>query len=150
MSLLDSIKKTIQRKPATGAHTKKTGGETRNEKPSVKAWRENHAERARGQVFFSQNAAASYHTLLRYPHITEKSVALKALGNKYVFKVAHFATKRELRKAVETIFKVKVVKVHTITMPTKSVKLGKTKGKRPGFKKAIITLQKGHTLESGV
>ncbi|MBE3559121.1 MAG: 50S ribosomal protein L23 [Ktedonobacteraceae bacterium] len=89
--------------------------------------------------------------VLRYGLTTEKTVRLQE-QNKYTFKVALKATKVDIRRAVETIFKVHVVKVNTIRMPGKP-KYVRRKGAvaqpvRPReWKKAIVTLREGESID---
>ncbi len=75
------------------------------------------------------------------PLITEKSSLLKESGNQYVFEVQRDANKIEIRKAVEKLFKVKVLSVHVTNMEGKKKRLGKFTGKKPDWKKAIVTLK---------
>ena len=70
----------------------------------------------------------AYHQLIKGPIITEKSHSLKEAGNKLTLKVDVKANKIEIRKAVEVLFKVKVLAVNTIQMMGKKKKLGKTEG----------------------
>ena len=74
------------------------------------------------------------------PIITEKSSLLKDAGNQYVFEVQRDANKIEIKKAVEKLFKVKVVSVHISNMEGKKKKVGRFAGKRPDWKKAIVKL----------
>jgi large subunit ribosomal protein L23 len=74
------------------------------------------------------------------PIITEKSSLLKDTANQYVFVVQRDANKIEIKKAVEKLFKVKVVSVHISNMEGKKRKVGKSSGKRPDWKKAIVKL----------
>mmetsp|Transcript_5177 Transcript_5177/g.2933 ORF Transcript_5177/g.2933 Transcript_5177/m.2933 type:complete len:99 (+) Transcript_5177:208-504(+) len=82
------------------------------------------------------------------PHITEKTGKLnrKVDENSYVFKVSLRANKIELKKAIENIFSVKVKNVNTIYQKGKPKTMGRFKGKRADWKKAIITLQKGDSI----
>ncbi|HNT43068.1 MAG TPA: 50S ribosomal protein L23 [Syntrophorhabdaceae bacterium] len=80
-----------------------------------------------------------YDIILR-PIITEKSTLVKDTGNQYVFEVARSANKIEIRKAVEKLFKVKVVDVHVSNMEGKKKRLGRFQGKRSDWKKAIVKL----------
>ena len=66
---------------------------------------------------------------------------------KYTFKVPLNANKIQIRKAVEQIFKVQVEKVATIRVEGKVKRMGRTQGKRSDFKKAIVTLKAGETIE---
>lgn len=87
------------------------------------------------------------YNLIRNPHITEKVVEQKDIENKVVFEVAGDANKIELKKAVETIFKVKVKKISTLNVKGKKKRQGRTEGKRADWKKAIVTLEEGQTIE---
>jgi large subunit ribosomal protein L23 len=80
------------------------------------------------------------------PWITENATAMLEL-NKYVFKIAPKATKKEVKKAVEDLYKVKVIAVNTVKIPRKSKTQGRTQGWKSGFKKAIITLKEGDKIE---
>ena len=88
----------------------------------------------------------NYLDTIRSPIITEKATTLSE-QNKIVFKVHENASKDSIKKNVEKIFKVKVIKVNTINKKTKTkIVRGKT-GTKKGFKKAIITLKKGQTID---
>jgi len=88
----------------------------------------------------------AYHHLIRGPVITEKTHSLKAAGNKVTLRVALKANKIEIRKAIEELFKVKVLGVNTIRLRGKKKKLGRTQGVRPDWKKAIVTLAPGEKI----
>uniref|UniRef100_UPI00307F0059 50S ribosomal protein L23 n=1 Tax=Mitsuokella jalaludinii TaxID=187979 RepID=UPI00307F0059 len=66
---------------------------------------------------------------------------------KYVFVVAKAANKIEIAKAVAEIFKVKVEKVNTVNVLGKTKRMGRTSGKRPDYKKAIVKLAAGESIE---
>ena len=85
--------------------------------------------------------------VLKGPMLTEKGTLLKETENKVVFKVATTANKIEIKKAVEDIFKVKVNRVSTMNYKGKTKRLGRFEGKRPDWKKAIVTLKKGEKLD---
>jgi ribosomal protein L23 len=80
------------------------------------------------------------------PIITEKTTLLMQ-ENKYTFQVPLNANKVEIRKAVESIFNVKVEKVATIRVLGKTKRMGRTMGKRSDYKKAIVTLKAGESIE---
>ncbi len=80
------------------------------------------------------------------PVVTEKSVDLMA-ENKYCFKVAKKANKIEIKKAIEEIFKVRVIDVHTMNVKGKQKRVGRNVGMTSGYKKAIVTLAEGDTIE---
>ena len=80
------------------------------------------------------------------PLITEKSTTLMAEG-KYVFEVAKAANKIEIAKAISQIFNVKVVSVNTVNVEGKVKRMGRSIGKRADYKKAIVKLAAGETIE---
>ena len=80
------------------------------------------------------------------PVITEKSMSGIA-DKKYTFKVAKDANKIEIAKAVSTIFNVKVESVNTINVLGKVKRMGRNIGKRSDYKKAIVKLAAGETIE---
>ncbi len=86
------------------------------------------------------------HDILLKPVITEKTTMMMSDG-KYTFKVPLHANKIEIRKAVEQVFDVKVKSVTTLRMMGKFKRMGKYVGKRPDYKKAIVTLREGETIE---
>lgn len=84
--------------------------------------------------------------VLRRPVVTEKNTDLMA-QNKYVFEVAKKANKDQVKKAVEKAFKVTVVSVNMITVPSKPKGFGRLKGHKPSWKKAVVTLRPGDSIE---
>ena len=84
--------------------------------------------------------------IIKFPVVTEKSTKISE-NNQFVFKVAIDTSKSEIKKAVEKVFKVKVKAINTIKVKGKKKVFKGTKGKRSDFKKAVITLVKGETLD---
>lgn len=80
------------------------------------------------------------------PLITEASMDALADG-KYTFVVDRKATKTEIKQAVQIIFKVAVVKVNTMNYQGKLRRMGRFIGRRPGWKKAIVTLAEGQQIK---
>ena len=90
-----------------------------------------------------------YDVLVR-PLVTEKSSYQSGKLNQYSFVVANKATKTMVKDAVETLFDVSVVRVNIMNAPAKRGRRARSRRllvRRPGFKKAIITLADGETLE---
>ncbi len=83
--------------------------------------------------------------VLREPWITEASTAAMEM-NKYVFKISPDATKKQVKSSVESLYKVHVLSVHTISLPGKARNYGKTSGWKSGLRKAIVTLKKGEKI----
>lgn len=93
----------------------------------------------------------SVELLLIKPILTEKMLALQEDGRKYGFQVERYANKIEIKKAVEAKFNVLVDGVQTINVKGKSKRMntrkGLTRGKRSDWKKAIVTLSEGHSID---
>ncbi|HLV98552.1 MAG TPA: 50S ribosomal protein L23 [Ktedonobacterales bacterium] len=91
--------------------------------------------------------------VIRHGIVTEKSVNLQQQNNQYTFKVALTANKIEIKKAVESLFNVTVLKVSTVRMPGKSRRVYTLRGRRMPqvsearpWKKAIVTLAEGQSI----
>ena len=80
------------------------------------------------------------------PNVTEKSTALSDF-NKVVFKVHKGATKKSIIKSIEKIFKVNVIKINTINIKGKNKLVKNKKSFKPGYKKAVVTLKKGQSID---
>ena len=80
------------------------------------------------------------------PNVTEKSTSLSEF-NKVVFKVDKNASKESIKKSIEKIFKVKVVKINTINIRQKIKMVRNKKAYKSGYKKAIVTLKKGQSID---
>ncbi len=98
----------------------------------------------------SKTPATSYQlpvtTLLSSPRVSEKASVLTSKGT-YVFNVPVVATKVDVRKAVEKQYQVRVLRVNTIRGEGKLVRRGKIEGRRSRWKKALVTLVKGQSIE---
>ncbi|MGH7819817.1 MAG: 50S ribosomal protein L23 [Candidatus Binatia bacterium] len=81
------------------------------------------------------------------PLITEKGTLVNETSNQVVFRVRRDANKDQIRKAVETFFKVKVEKVHTVNLLGKRRRSAKGIGWRSDWKKAYVTLAAGQTID---
>ena len=87
-----------------------------------------------------------YEQIISRPIVTERASAGEAIG-KYTFKVSSDANKVEIRKAIEKIFSTKVKSVNILNTKPKMRRRGRTIGKVSGFKKAIVTLEKGQSIK---
>ena len=85
--------------------------------------------------------------ILIRPLMTEKHMKQKEEQNTVAFQVRPDANKVEIRTAVETVFNVKVAEVRTMNYEGKMKRMGRHQGRRPGWKKAVVTLAPGHTIE---
>jgi large subunit ribosomal protein L23 len=87
------------------------------------------------------------YSVIKKPLITEKSTIARDDANKYVFEVDRRANKIEIEKAVEKLFKVKVMNVRTMNMEGKKKRMGKVMGRKSDWKKAVVTLAPGQSIE---
>lgn len=87
------------------------------------------------------------HDVIRKPLVTEKSNIGREEQNLVSFAVDLRASKPEIKNAVEQLFSVSVLDVHTMRMPRKSRRVGRTMGFKPQWKKAIVRLAEGQRIE---
>jgi len=85
--------------------------------------------------------------ILQRPIVTEKSNIAKELNNQVSFIVSLTSNRKQIKEAVETIFKVKVEDVRTHIVRGKIKKVGRSIGKRQNVKKAIVTLKDGYKID---
>jgi large subunit ribosomal protein L23 len=85
--------------------------------------------------------------VIKKPLLTEKTTLEKDNKNVAAFVVANDANKIEIKNAVQQLFKVEVIGVHTAVIPGKLKRVGKTTGKRANWKKAYITLKEGCNID---
>ncbi|HEX9663718.1 MAG TPA: 50S ribosomal protein L23 [Candidatus Binatia bacterium] len=85
--------------------------------------------------------------IIRAPLVSEKGTLLAESANQVLFKVRPEANKIEVKKAVESLFKVKVVKVRMARYLGKIRRVGRNMGRRPGWKKAYVTLREGDKID---
>jgi len=84
--------------------------------------------------------------ILKTPHVTEKATDL-VKKNQYVFNIYPKTNKVEIKKTIEDLYGVEVRAVKIVNIPPKKRKLGKTKGWRAGYKKAIVRVKEGQKIE---
>jgi large subunit ribosomal protein L23 len=85
--------------------------------------------------------------VLIQPLLTEKITGLRERANKVGFIVRSDANRIEIKRAVESTLKVRVKRVNVMNVPGKIKRLGRFAGRRPDWKKAIVTLKPGEKLE---
>ena len=88
-----------------------------------------------------------YEVVIKPLIMTEKGEIMREDENKYLFKVSVRANKNEIKNAVEKLFNVEVDDVNTLMVRGKVSRMGRRMGKRPNWKKAIVTLKEGETIE---
>lgn len=94
-------------------------------------------------------AAEWMYEIIRAPHITEKAT-MGSQNSQVTFKVSLDATKPQIKSAVEALFGVKVKAVNTLVQKGKNKRFRGIVGQRSDFKKAVITLEEGQTIDAGV
>jgi large subunit ribosomal protein L23 len=87
------------------------------------------------------------HDVIRRPLVTEKTTMGRELSNLVTFAVDPRATKHDIQRAVEALFDVKVLSVHTMRMAPKQRRVGKNVGRKPEWKKALVKLAEGQSIE---
>ncbi len=93
---------------------------------------------------------SSLFSIIQRPLITERATNLRADANQYVFRVASNSTKRDIKLAVEQIFKVQVLSVNTMNVRGKFRRMGSARGAyRTDWKKAIVALKAGQEIRIG-
>lgn len=88
------------------------------------------------------------YSIIRRPIISEKSINLRETLNQVTFEVSRNANKIEIRRAVESLLEAKVASVNTMVVRGKVKRMGKYSGRRPNWKKAIVTLLDGESIEA--
>ncbi len=83
---------------------------------------------------------------LKKPHISEKATDLAEKGF-YTFKVEKGSNKKEIKKEVEKKYKVEVMGVRVVNIPSKKRRVGRTEGTKKGYKKAIVKVKKGQVID---
>ena len=86
-------------------------------------------------------------TVIKEPHLSEKSTMLMHKQQQFVFKVANNATKAEIKSAVEHLFEVKVAAVSVVNLKGKRKRFRQLAGKRNNIKKAIVSLEEGYNID---
>ncbi len=89
---------------------------------------------------------STVYEVIKRPIITEKGLMLKENERTLCFEVAENASKQQIHEAVEQLFKVKVARVRTMTVPGKMRRRGKYSGYRSDWKKAYVTLREGEKM----
>jgi len=85
--------------------------------------------------------------VIREPKLTEKTLSLKEEVNQFAFAVDPRANKIQIKESIEKAFKVSVIKIRTMNVRGDKKKLGRHEGRKSSWKKALVTLKKGETIE---
>jgi large subunit ribosomal protein L23 len=87
------------------------------------------------------------HQIIRRPLVTEKSNIGREESNLVTLAVDPRANKHQIKRAVEELFEVEVIRVRTMRMPRKTRRVGKYEGRKPEWKKALVELAEGQSIE---
>jgi len=90
---------------------------------------------------------SNLHRIVRRPLVTEKSSILREDENQVVFEVDRGANKIEIRRAIETLFNVRVLDVRTMVVRGKLKRVGRNVGRQTNWKKAVVTLAEGESID---
>lgn len=145
MSLFGKKDKTEEKKTNPDLPARKQGNETAREVMPSGGQEAVKDQPVVGIKLPKGDDAQSYGVIIG-PHITEKA-GLMETQNKYVFRVSKNANKHEVKRAIEKLYKVAVENVRMVNLPSKTRFVGRTKGVRPGFKKAVVKLKEGNRIE---
>ena len=120
-----------------------------NSKKTKKLGRENGgvtSDQTNTTKELSSKAIVSMIDLVKYPVITEKSYIALYKNSQYTFDIDKRLTKTQIKKLFLSLFNVNVIAVNTHIPPRKQIRVGMAQGFRPTYKRAIITLQKGQSI----
>ena len=100
--------------------------------------------------FLEANNTLSMIDLVKYPVITEKTYLSLYKNRQYTFDIDKRLTKIQIKKLFSTLFKVNVIAVNTHIPPRKQIRVGIAQGFRPTYKRAIITLKEGDSINYNI
>ncbi len=147
MALLDIFKK--KKKKENKKEIRKKSPKVKTEKKLKKIEKKELKDKKQEKIIsaFSEKKAPNFsYRILKIPHITEKATSLTE-KNQYIFRVFPRANKTEIKKAVENLYGVDVLKVNIIKIPAKQRRIGRIEGRRKGYKKAIVKIKEGQKIE---
>lgn len=119
---------------------------TEKKAPKIKEEKKEKAKKEAAGFSLGEESADLACQVLLEPWITEKSHQIMEL-NKYIFKITGRADKSKIKKSIESLYKVKVEKVNVVNIHPKKKFVGRKAGKKPGYKKATVTLKEGDKIE---
>lgn len=154
MSILDKIRKKDDKKDVVQKDDKKDKQEVKEEKKVSKETKETVEKKksksskktVKAKKVSREKMPVHYFELIKKPHISEKALRFNS-ANKYVFVIAQSANKSEIKKAVASLYGVVVKSVNTTKVPSKPKKFKGVPGIKSGYKKAIVTLEKGNKID---
>ena len=138
MAILDRLKKKPTRKKNESITERK---EKKSDIPTSPA----EEKIKREEISFGRKFSQAW-KVLKTPQITEKATDL-AKQNKYTFQVDPKTNKIEIKKVIEDLYKVNVLRIRILNVPAKKRRLGRISGWKKGYKKAIVTIKEGQKIE---
>lgn len=135
MAFFSKTKEETKKKPAA------------KKEPAVKVAKEVSAKPAKFSNKVVKKEFTQAYRLIRKPLVTEKSVNLSTDKNQYCFSVAGDTTKNEVKKVIQDLYGVKVLRVNMMNTRGKIRRVGRHEGFKPGFKKAMVFLDKEDKIE---
>ena len=144
MNLLDFFRKKEKRKRLAGLAAKPENAVLSEKKSANNEAVAGKEEKPEPERVLGDSKSAS--SILRKPNITEKS-SLASEEGVYTFQVDSSASKHEIKKAVEELYGVEVMRVNVINMPHRLRSFGRKFGRRPGYRKALVYLAEGQKIE---
>jgi len=135
MGLFDKLKK-----------SDKKDKETQEKMADVSVPEKDSTEREEAKTVLPQGKDADAYRTVLSPYVTEKSTLLNKF-NQYAFRVSRDSNKSDIKRAIESLYKVSVLDVRTINLPSKVIRIGGQEGLKSGLKKAIVTLKDGDSIQ---
>ena len=135
MGLFDKLKK-----------SDKKDKETQEKMAEVSVPEKDSTEREEAKTVLPQGKDADAYRTVLSPYVTEKSTLLNKF-NQYAFRVSRDSNKSDIKRAIESLYKVSVLDVRTINLPSKVIRIGGQEGLKSGLKKAIVTLKDGDSIQ---
>jgi len=144
MSLFQKIKSAVRGTKKEEKKEQKPKKEPKSKEETIKETKKPKPESIKPVP--KKRVSIDAYKILREPHISEKATYLSDEG-KYIFKVFENANKIQIKDAVSALYGVRVKDVKTIIIKSKSRKMRNVSGHKPGYKKAIVILEKGQKIE---
>lgn len=120
---------------------------SRKQTPNAQIKADQNADKSGSSISANPRFNQRQSALLKQAWITEKAAAMSG-DRKYMFIVANHANKSEVKKAVQSAYGVKVQDVNMIVRKGKTKRLGRSAGRTPDYKKAMVTLKEGQKIEA--
>ncbi|MDD5760557.1 MAG: 50S ribosomal protein L23 [Candidatus Pacebacteria bacterium] len=145
MSILNIFQKKQKKEPKESSVKPKEQKEQQKEKPTTAS-----ADQITSVPPVFSKSSIKRQSLLIKPYLSEKFTLLGEKNNEYIFEVHSRATKNEIKKLLEGIYNVEVLKINVLSATQKTKKWRNNKNSLKGNKKMIVTLKEGQKIELGI